>query len=432
MKLQPAADDDVMDATEVPAEKKLAMNCRCPLCHDCKKSKTECSCDNPHWKQAAKNAYSLTFPNLQVQDYSIRPFFAHGWYKDMHTAAIRDGGDVDYDDPQQKFVTVDFRTEGAARRFANLLTKEFYVDRQKITSEAPVQRLAGKKVASVQKLANTESWETVPLFSSSEGQIPDGNNPSRVSALSEFKESGSMAGVQFASDESDWDDAHANEMEGGQDVDSALPVPSIDWSGFPGSQSREAKKASVRKRASINLDKFVRLASGQYIFAAEDENQDGVLEATDENAEDAPGEGDEVLVVSLDDAMVGTMSEEADGVVTIMTDAAEVADGEAEAFDAPVEAVRKVVKRAVQLRTLPEHLQVKGLDVQYGKVAGKLHRVVTSTVVDVVLGDSPPRRVKTADVIAFVRTARFPKAAKLPKKTASKEPFSAINGIFDD
>lgn len=118
---------------------------------------------------------------------------------------------------------------------------------------------AGKKTANEEESMNedsveAQSWETVPLFTINEGQIPEGDNPDRVAALREFKESGSMAGAQFASDEADWDEAYAGEMEGGQDVDSALSEPHIDWTGFP--ETKEGRRLATKpapKKASVTV-----------------------------------------------------------------------------------------------------------------------------------------------------------------------------------
>lgn len=84
-------------------------------------------------------SYKVTFPNMERQDYSTRPYFTRDWYRDLKTAVIRGGGRFVWDDPAQLFLSVNFRTAVAAYRFAQSLIKSYYVNPKQISSSVVLE-----------------------------------------------------------------------------------------------------------------------------------------------------------------------------------------------------------------------------------------------------------------------------------------------------
>lgn len=71
--------------------------------------------------------YRVAFPNMETRPYSIRPHFAHDWYRSMKKSAIREGGEMLIDDKRATFLTVGFRTPRAAYEFIKTLCVVHYV-----------------------------------------------------------------------------------------------------------------------------------------------------------------------------------------------------------------------------------------------------------------------------------------------------------------
>lgn len=92
----------------------------------------------------ANSSFNVVFPNMEMRDYSKRPYFIHDWFKKVRLAATRNGGFVvtKYND---KLVEAEFRTVEAARRFAGVVCKEFNV---------PKKRMKGTRVANLQELVS--------------------------------------------------------------------------------------------------------------------------------------------------------------------------------------------------------------------------------------------------------------------------------------
>lgn len=75
--------------------------------------------------------------------------------------------------------------------------------------------------------AAMHNWQTIALLDADGGAIPEGNDPTRVKYLAEYRATGGMTGVFFAYPEPRQDDPEAWQWGPGADA--------IDWSGFPAS-----------------------------------------------------------------------------------------------------------------------------------------------------------------------------------------------------
>lgn len=85
-------------------------------------------------KKAEFPIYKVSFPNMEMRPYSVRPHFAHDWFRQMKTAVIREGGELLSGDKKAQFITVSFRTPRAAQEFIRALNANHYVPQRDIRS----------------------------------------------------------------------------------------------------------------------------------------------------------------------------------------------------------------------------------------------------------------------------------------------------------
>jgi hypothetical protein len=73
--------------------------------------------------------------------------------------------------------------------------------------------------------ATMHNWQTIALLDANGDAISEGNDPTRIRALAEYRATGGMTGVFFAHPEPGQEDPEAWQWGPGADA--------IDWSGFP-------------------------------------------------------------------------------------------------------------------------------------------------------------------------------------------------------
>lgn len=78
-------------------------------------------------KVAELVTYKVEFPNMENRPWSVRPHFAHDWFRQMKTSALREGGELLVGDKRAQFIVVAFRTPRAAREFVTTLHESYYV-----------------------------------------------------------------------------------------------------------------------------------------------------------------------------------------------------------------------------------------------------------------------------------------------------------------
>lgn len=438
--------------------------------------------DGPIDDKKEPDMFKVSFPNLETVAYAVRPYFVNGWHKNLKVAVVKAGGQLDTQDATRSLLTVSFRTPEAAKRFGQLLIKEFNLNPRSIEGSQPkiaseprsdaagsgswtvyteigsleagdktifTRRFKTKQEAmeaAKQKSAETDGFVTVldghmEIASFLRGQRHGGGTPTLGARTAARGPSGQSGAPTLTAEEVEKCLELANEAK--QNLDSAIEQMSTMSAGgkklglsevrnvrsameeiealmlHHGSEldKRGGLKTAARKTAArVDLSRFVRLASGQFVFAeAEDEDNDFggdsdfKAESDPDTGEDkpapgVPATGDEVLIISLDDAMMGTLSDLEGDMATVT-----IGEGdEAEPVDIEKDAVRKVATRFVSLSELPEHLIERGIAVRFGKVATTLHRVIDAKHVEIKTS-AGPRRVPTERVQAAIKVARLPR-----------------------
>jgi hypothetical protein len=366
----------------------------------------------------------VAFPNLETAEWSRRPAGLDGWYRDVRRIAAVNGGRFLNDDRTASYLQVEFKTESAARRFAHKLVQEKQMNPRNVTAT----RTTVKQAAAMTK-------QHFIAVADALSKIPD--QAQRGAAAEALAGVFARANPRF--DKQRFMDACNGVASSGPAKSKTVAEKRAFRAGFEAGAQHGVKvasvarktaaasppvavavpKASARKTATrtIDLVNYVRTASGQFVFAADEPDEltgdDTEVEIEVEaEPEDDASTGDEVLVMSLDDAMVGKLVDSDDGtqVVEILTDD-KLID---EVAPDSKEAVRKIRTATVGLLNLPVAARVRGLEVRLGRTAAKLHRAVDDRFVEI-MTLAGPRRVEASKLQTDIKIASLaPMASREP------------------